>query len=709
MVVETHPNGAIQLSAGIVEDGARLVTRAVGENEQDAHANHLTLTTGTKLGLYVSGTWTGHSPETVIKNTTAEVGAETTAGEPATGTKHNSLTTSPVLYWDDYGTADPANESTGRAGGLTIYGVAINGKTSIPSDLTSLAASTTLSEWQSLSWVLPADQSSNWSDKDLLISNNIQGTATSGKEYDTGAYKFSERGSGKLLEFRHAMSKITVNLKAGAGFTGGVFAADPTVMLINNWAYTTGTINVTTGAVSSQSGATVITMNQTATATTGYNVTKEALVIPGSAFASDASEIVKVNADGNIYYVTAEKIRAKITELNLKTGDDFLTLAGKNYILNVTVNKTDIEVTATVTDWTDVTAAEVEPVINISTSYGVAPDNETIFTKDEFSFYRRTSTESTYSDGLIENNYYKEIRRVKKSGSDWTMNIYSNNTWEVSNLYWPDHNTHYQFRGVWPYTKTGTGDVDYPRVEMVNSEQVIKVQNVAYTANSFPSDLQIGRPDVDTNETCTNTEAGHTTSNLWTDGICATEGKINIKFQYIMSQVEVNLSTTGASDPDKVKLENAKVEIVNVHKTGNVKLDDRTVTPTGTVTTPTPDPVNDTFGDYELGNYSYNSETRIANYRSAVVPQVLTYTAAQAAGNVKFRITITNDDGSKDVYYADIYPILETGLATRVAPTGRWESGYHYVYNLRLTKTEVKVTATLANWTTVNASENVWF
>ena len=163
----------------------------------------------------------------------------------------------------------------------------------------------------------------------------------------------------------------------------------------------------------------------------------------------------------------------------------------------------------------------------------------------------------------------------------------------------------------------------------------------------------------------------------------------------MMSQVEVNLTTT-TNDYDKVRLTGAVVELVNVYNTGDVKLGDRGVIPTGATTTP-----------YTLDVVAGagNENKRL----SAIVPQTLTYTAAQASGNVKFRITITNEDSTTDVYEADIEPILESGESTKVAPNGKWESGVHYVYNLKLSKTEVKVTATLANWTTVNATQDIWF
>lgn len=690
------PSEPIKLSAGIVEGGTKATTRSGAE---DNHASHQVLTSTTKLALRVSGTWTGHgeSPYAVVKTTTATVGAETSSGS-----KHNSLTCSPLLYWDDYGSADPANATTGRTEGLTIYGAAINGKTIAPS----------VSDWTALSWTLPANQTASEStpaDKDLLISNNIKaGTGD-------GTYKFDSRTSGKLLEFTHALSKITVNLNANNGFTDGVFASDPEVKLTSNnastsyaeWAYTTGTINIKTGAVSSQANPAVITMWQAVSAPDGYDITKEALIIPGSQFSADDAIIARINADGNIYYVTAEKIRTAISASHASEGA-YSTEAGKNYIINVTVNKTDIVVTATVANWTNISADEVAPVINVSGDLG---GSAVISADKTFSFYRSSfpSGDLGYSNdvSLIENNYYKE-----ESVLGYT---HSTTTWAMSPvLYWPNHNTHYHFRAVWPRTvTTTTGDEDRPRVVreipvgQTSEYQLINVHNEAYTPDHFPSDLMIARPDVPNGyNNCGNNEVGHNPVNLYTNGICAREGTINLKFKYMMSQVEVILTTTD-TDYDKVKLDGAIVELVNVHKTGSVKLGNMDVITTGGKSA-TPVPATDTFGDYTL---DYNSTS--THYHSAIVPQPLRFTEPLADGNLKFRIKIMNaaGDAVDDIYYADIKPISVkvTGSSDAAAPVTNWESGKHYVYTLHLSKTEIKVTASLANWTEVTASQTVWF
>ena len=694
-----EPSGPIELSAGITEGNSKATTRTGAE---DNHASHQALTSDTKLALRVSGTWTGHGDETVIQTTTATVGATT-----GSGNLHNSLTCNPILYWDDYGSADLANAATGRTEGLTIYGAAVNGQTSIPTYLSTIDGVTTASAWEGLSWTLPADQSSGFSEKDLLISNNVKaGTGD-------GTYKFADRASVKLLEFTHALSKITVILTANNGFPGGsgseAFENYPQVTLTSNeanlstndeWAYRTGNINVTNGVVLSQDGRSAINMYRATE--NGHTVRFEALVMPGSQFTADDAIIARINADGNIYYVTAKNIRAKIA------GDTKMTEAGKNYIINVTVNKTDIVVTATVANWTEVEADPVAPKVNVTGDLGNIGSN---LPDDSYSFYF-SKFENQYS---INNGYgtqteagdidfYAEQRSITKSGTTWTMS---------TPLYWPDHNTHYQFRCIWPRTTTNSGTVtkvapavsdsilSNPRVELfrygTQDYHIIRVQNVAYSAGTFPSDLMIARPEInDPNTTyCSNTETGHTSTLLYSGGICATQGTINLNFQYMMSQVEVNLKTNDGQ-ADEVNLTNAKVELVDVHKTGLVKLGDRGIFLNG-VRSATPAPATDTFGDYPLGNYALTitDGKKNVNYRSAIVPQ--------SVANAKFRITIyKNGDTNSidDIYYADIAP-LTSGSA--------WTSGYRYVYTLTVTKTKIDATATLTNWTTVNADHTVWF
>ena len=667
------PKEPIKLSAGIVDGSSKATTRT--------EPSFLALTpadgnnANTQLALQVNGNWKhGETTTLITKTTTATVGT-------ATSNQNAMAEYNPVLYWDDYGTADPDNmvgEGNGRDKGLTIYGAAIDSMSVSGAGLSELLAAN--ADWTALSWTLPADQTLTTpanipSRHDLLISNNVQATLNGGD----GTYLFGDRNTtGRCLIFKHAMSKITVILTARNGFVDKTgdgradFQNDPVVLLTSNtsteWAYRTGTVNITNGEVTSLGNLSAITMYQAPSEYVGNIANKEALVMPGSQIPAADATIAKINADGNIYYVTAAEIRTAM--LADKSDTDYKTEAGKNYIIKVTVDKTGIsKVSATVTNWTNVEAVEVYPKINVTANWGGGSDPMT----NAFSFYRSTSLSTGY--GTVKNiSYYQSDSEVTYADSKWTMS---------PTLYWPDHDTHYQFRAVLPATVFTTGDgtegdgiLTSPRVITANGSQVIKVKNEAFSTG-YSSNLMIARPEVGESDQCNNPD--HTHQNLYSVGICATEGTIKLNFRYMMSQVEVNLSTTETDN--RVNLTNAKVELISVYNYGYVKLGDRTVD----------------FTDFSRGDYTLNTvagEGKENKRWSAIVPQNFSST--------KFKITIyINGDpgqGVDDIYYADI-----------TNSSGGWVAGNRYVYNLTVTKTEVQVSATLTDWNPVNASQNIWF
>lgn len=685
-------DNAIIFMAG-VSDGGQAKTRA-DENL------HVPFASQTQLRLYVEGNWTKKdaSTSTVTQYTNCSTGTANEKLDGSVNDIHPLESYSPTLYWDDYGTADPANIDN-RSKGLAVFGVGVEGLSSLPNELSSLSAES----WTNLSWSVKTDGASVLS-KDLVVSKNLGDNSAPEK---TGL-KFDKRKSttvktDNLLIFEHMMSKVTFILNAGAGFDNGVFKSAPEVILTRNkhgetseteYCYTSGTVNIKTTDVTGTTLSTVKTQvtNNNLTGTELSSVEEQALIFPGSDFGSSDEDIVaRIKADDNIYYVSAKMIRAKLDEMYSSevTSTRYKTKKGVNYVITVIINKTDISVTASVKEWTIVNAAEESPVIDVNNVWGGEELGETPeFTS--FSFYRSTSLNSGYStikSTLKEGNYYKpEATVTKNTSGNWVFD---------TPLYWPNHLTHFQFRGVYPLTTTES-EATKPRVETENDIQVIKVWNVAYVAESFPSDLMIARPDVSEDAVCTNKEPGHTETNLYSGGICATEGSINMHFNYMMSQVEVNLRTT--SDDKKVNLTGAKVELVNVYNTGNVKLGDREAVVTGTA------------GTYELNTVTGSNDKRL----SAIVPQELTYSSKGAETNLRFKVTIYNTETTTqvdDVYYADVKPILKKNTTTGelIAPSGKWEAGQRYVYELVLTKTQIEVTASLKDWDEVEASENIWF
>ena len=676
-------NNAITLMAGISEPSAKVQTRA-GEDL------HVPFSAKTQMRLYVEGTWTGKSPETITQYTNCTTKTATSKYDGVTGEAndiHPLEGYTPMLYWDDYGTADP-NNTTSRANGLAVYGVAVEGLSTLPTELSSIKKDDTNGDsWTSLTWSVNTD-GTNVLSKDIIVSNNHRDNNTS-----TGTgIKFTERNTpaNNILEYQHMMSKVTFVLTAREGFTNGKFTSTPEVTLTRNktgeskteWCITEGTVNIKAATAQGAATPVVGTVKQQHKATTEAGVvTEEALIYPGSCFGtSDNDVIASINADGNIFYVTAKAIRAKLLELNPST-TEYKTQSGVNYIINVTIDKTEIHVTATVADWTTVEAQAEIPKINVTGNIGTATaDDNTKQVMNSFGFYLADASNSTPS-------YTKAANAAKPdNGADgttiWQFKDESNNP---ISLYWPNHQTHYHMRGVSPASTT------------VSSGK-IAVSNINYdAATTSMSNLLVGAPVIAANTMCGNGD--HTAVDMSTGGICAREGKINLTFDYMMSQLEVRLTTAASTAPEYVNLTNAKVELVNVYNAGEVDIHTKTVTATGST------------GDFEVKHVDGED----ANYRhSAIVPQDLTFTTAGATTNLRFKITIYKNgvvaDGVDDIYYADIKPILvkEEGETTAHEIT-KWESGKHYIYTLTLSKTAIKVTATITDWKEVKASQNIWF
>ena len=687
-------NGAIMLQVGVSNSPAQQpLTRAAGDT-------YVALTPDTKFKLRVQGTWTGKTPSGEIINvTTATAGKEQSF---AAGTE-NSLTFDPVLFWDDYGTGDPDNKTTGRDKGLDILAVAVDGATTAMNDAV----------WEGeMPWALETD-GTNVLTKDILVANNL----SEGKE--PGRLTFANRNDKEKsrLIFQHLMSKITFNLTPADGFmqTGGkyAFTASPTVTLNRNrykdgdlptggdYALVEGTINIRKAKAtpSTDKKQTIIAGNETKKEEGGAEVsTQVALVYPGTCLgAADEDVVARIAADNNYYYVTAKEIRAAIKAAGGHT--DYKTLPGYNYIINVTVKKTGVNVTATVTNWVDVQAEEASPVIALTAgagSTGETGDWATI-TGEGFDFFRSTAMLTGYSDEttLKEGDCYKPLRKVIWETTSGTTSpracvFYDNTGATETPLYWPDHDTHYHFRGVYPATTTDASAAAPQVKAFTNAEgetaQGIAVQNGAYDKTTFPSNLMIGMPEITKGTLCESGE--HTQVDMSKEGICARSGKINMNFRYMMSQVEIELahSLEEGTEGDVKLDENTKVEIVGGYTDGYIRLGDR-------------EAVGQTQGSYETKVVA--GEANKLKRHDIVLPQDLT--------GMKFKITVNNADGTtKDYYYATIKDIrVRVGEGASQSIT-KWEPGKHYKYTLKLKKTAMEITATLTDWITVTADEDIW-
>ena len=735
MGVDNSPNA---LGAGTRTraegDGANTVTPFTRNGTSPSCSS---LIAGTKIRMRVEGKW---NTTDLVKFTDCTTQA---AADDAT---YNAISDySPMLYWDDFGTADPNNKAN-REAGLAIYAVAVNGVTTAPGLNNTNSEGGTISddkwgshmgdanlfEWNTEDKNESESLSSSGDDlilkKDLIVSNNISKTTAESPgnltfdEHTKIKYHGDDDSQSRLI-FKHVFSKITFKLKAADGFADYKFKSIPTVTLTrskmhetNNdgYCYVDGNVNVKKcEAIKSSSATPKVVTAKLTNVTTEENfqvVTKEVIVYPGTPICTNSSTpsdviVAQVNADGNIYYIKADKIVEAIRAVFINESDDvrLMTKAGYNYVFNITVNKTGINVSATVEDWQYVSSNEYEPKIDITVGKEFGGSGSADMA-DGFSFYRKmdgegTKYSSSFTDVTGSDTYYKEETMVTLSGTE----AKKQGSFETP-LYWPDHQTHYHFRGVYPRTVAPSADGS-PSVVDVQDEnaqfQGIHVNNCAYKSDktSFPSNLLIGAPEIESGTMCGNKD--HISPTVQVDmsehGICAREGAINMNFRYMMSQVVVNLSTSDDGS-DRVNIDgDTEVEIENACRDGWIDIHTRAI---------------GKFGE-ERG-YKMNTVTGKDTQRhDAIVPQLLT---GSGITDLVFKITVKDNNGNvTDIYRATVKDIpvyvADADGKTTGSPESitKWEAGKKYIYNLKVTKTQISITATITDWETkITEDVEIW-
>lgn len=149
------------------------------------------------------------------------------------------------------------------------------------------------------------------------------------------------------LGFQHVLSKVTVNIFRGAGFEGGeISGIDPMAVELVDF-YQKGTVDVSNGTVSNLDDQGNVAPTKLTTPNTGVvvspGVTKDAelsyqaLILPQSKLADTV--LVKITFGGNSYYAEYPYL--------------FNFNAGEHNVLNITLAKTELKLSATIAPWVD--------------------------------------------------------------------------------------------------------------------------------------------------------------------------------------------------------------------------------------------------------------------------------------------------------------------------------------------------------------------
>jgi hypothetical protein len=567
------------------------------------------------------------------------------------------------------------------------------------------------------------------------------------KESGSTVGKFDQ---GHLL-FKHALTYLEINLTEGAGFdhtantdfiwTNEIPSTGQHIRLIGfpitgNLDLSKG-INTTGMWTPTTPTAGTDDITQLKSTYTRENVTKfklECYVIPGTTLDGNNNNLLEFEIDNAKYYVTGEQIATAIqghTSYASTSNVDKSTMAGKHYVINLTVGKTKItNITAAILPWEDVNTTEI-PADNAVCTFSFEDERGTDVMEDKFNLYRAQMTsdnnaEVEETDAYITNetaanyNWVTGYATDGKADKEYVSGTPSGH-WKTK-WYWPNNKIFYHFRAA-GLNKSSDLAITTDAI----SGDYFTIQHGPLTGGSY-EDWIWGAPFtkkdnsykiIYTSEKGFDNNQDGTTTKQISPAIAATHDVINMLLFHMTSQITVNLTTT--SGDDKVVLQNGstktQVKIVRFLPTGKVRMGTGKVEADGTRDTGTGVTMTDASTSHT--DATTGVAEKLVNYTYGKVPQSLTGWG-DAIG-----LEITTPDGN--TYYVrdlstitakvsntDPYSLKETNLknpytlasgSTDDYVINEWFPHYKYVYNITLKKKGIlDITAAILPWEVVEGN-----
>lgn len=408
--------------------------------------------------------------------------------------KDNKPTT--ALYWDDFSNSNSAETDlrTANHGLQSYYGYCYNGATVADDALTV--------ESGVLTWSASTNQSADGIKTSDLLWSSVQTLVP----YDHAKIESIK------VPYTHAMSKFTVIVVAGDGFTSTDL--DKAAVTLHDM-QTKGTFTAPSAEVSA-TGTADVTMYGTKRADDANQRAFEAVVVPTTSLAKD-KQLATITMAGNTYKVSISGDMLSSWAAGI---DNEASKSGINYQLTVTLNKQTVSVSATLAAWTTVTAtADGEIQFNPDvTTIGSNYDN--IKDGDSFALWMAEADADFGTDAATTVTY---------NGTRFTND---------KPVYWTNGTTQFKFRAL--------------------AKQTTSHLLEAVTATKVKQDDDSKLPDL-----------------LWgtsgDDAIAPRTGDVPLTFSHAMSQVQVVLETAEGTDA-AVDLSNATVTISNLYTDGTIDI-----------------------------------------------------------------------------------------------------------------------------------------
>ena len=601
----------------------------------------------------------------------------------------------------------------------------------------------------------------------FLLSNNSD--PSSAGKFDKGH-----------LKFNHALSRITIKLVEGDGFNHSVSEntdfnfddateANRTVNLYSmNF---TGTLNIKTGKWATTESSKITAAEPVRIApgtktstqkTEGENTvytseyTCSAQILPDYVLSSATNDnVLDFTIDGNKYYIQNKMLWKALNDNKDSNGlgneTSYTMQQGKNYVFTITVDKKEIEsVTATVADWSNVNAANVN-INNAHVEFTTHVENgtdKTVVTSG-LHLFRLPETLSG-----INTSTQPDAHNYSGAYTDEATATYASNKWST-NWFFENNKTAYHFRalnGVACYSTSGTTDKN-------NFTSDFNKFNM-YNGSIATNDYHWGAPLTAASGTKYyeyNTEEGKGYEALLHKGITSTESIINITQLHMMSQINVIVRTTdkcyGASGSETaVEASNAialetgedgsktqcEVTLTRLYNHGTVDMGtgyisiDKTTTVEGqnissgikaaeTMTAPASGitSINETGDNLVTIDGKKYSTKKTGEFTLNVIPQALKRgTTEDDDEDYYVGITIKTPDNNQYYVVKRLSEILATSIngtsslnqTAGTADTNKityWYPNHKYIYTFTITKKGIEaITCTLADWSVVTG-ENI--
>lgn len=680
-------------------------------------------------------------------------------------------------YWDD---------AFGRKGLLSVYAVAVpNAANTLKNNGVTLeellAKGDAAAIWgttatNTIAWKVttsaqekdapsttPSAPVKNIDLEDLVYSNNIQADATLGKDgiyrwnYTEGKHmpaatgKEGEHKDGRMLfyqqamtdadaattaatsapghfdkghlKFKHALSRMTITLIAGEGFTSKpfAFATGTTIKLLNM--NVSGTLDIMTGVWSINTTADI---NKPAKTSSEENATGTyvAQMLPDYTFTDGSNtNVMEFTIDGNTYYITQDMLfDALVYDANgndsKDTGDGDLVGTtspikmeqGKNYNFKITVNKTKIDkITATLAPWVDVTAANKD-IDNSHVSFTLTSPTGTNCT--DIQFYRLAEgLDQIYTD----NSYIAANKGVSYSGdykTEGAATLTTVNSKYQTNWFYDDNKTAYHFRTINALAADESGTDSDNKSENLSNSSTPAVTTFTMKADATTKDYHWGAP-MKSDATFAYSATEGYKSSLY-PALIATKSDVNITELHMMSNLNIVLKTTTGND--KVDLSGATITLKQLSTSATVDMGIGLITPT--------DPsswAEAAQSTTSPASYWEDEATKDQTkpFTCSVIPQTLVRGTSPADTDY-IGLEITTGNGNK-YYVTKLSEIKATGIqqggsnyndpdhpkdGDNYQAITRWYPNHTYTYTFTLSKVAIEnITATVAKWVDVTAAD----